>query len=94
MMRPTQMLFSPITVIFVAYVAVFLFQLGVIFPAEAKLFPVYSATASLMFLPHAVRVLATAIIGPKAFFLLYPAMVVAELIKERSFDRVLMEVQY
>ena len=83
--KPTQILFSPPTIIFVSYIAVFLFQLHVVFPAEAKLFPVYSTTASLMFLPHAVRVLASAIIGPKAFFLLYPAMVIAEMLEGRSF---------
>ena len=84
-LKPTQILFSPLTIIFVSYIAVFLFQLHAVFPAEAKLFPVYSATASLMFLPHAVRVLATAIIGPKAFFLLYPALVTAELLEGRNF---------
>ena len=85
-LKPTQILFSPLIVIFVSYIAVGLIQLYVIFPAEAKLFPVYSATASLMFLPHAVRVLATAIIGPKAFFLLLPATVAGNLIQSRSYE--------
>ena len=75
-----QILLSPLTIIFISYVAVFLFQLHVVFPAEAKLFSVYSATASLMFLPHAVRVLATAIIGPKVFFLLFPATIAGSLL--------------
>jgi hypothetical protein len=68
--KTKQILFSPLTIIFISYVAVFLFQLHVVFPAETKLFPVHSATASVMFLPHAVRVLATAIIRPKALFML------------------------
>ena len=86
--KPTQILFSPLTVVFVAYIAVFLFQLHVVFPTESKLFPVYSATASLMFLPHAVRVLATAVIGPKAFFLLVPATIAGSLIQSRSYGEV------
>ena len=84
--KPTQILLSPLIVIFVVYIAVFLFQLHVVFPVEARFFPVYSATASLMFLPHAVRVLTTAIIGPKAFFLLIPATITANLIQARSYE--------
>ncbi|MCK4862153.1 MAG: hypothetical protein KAS85_09605 [Rhodobacteraceae bacterium] len=86
--KPTQILLSPLIVIFVVYIAVFLFQLHVVFPVEARFFPVYSATASLMFLPHAVRVLAAAIIGPKAFFLLVPATIVGSLIQSRNYGEV------
>lgn len=39
-----------------------------------------------MFLPHAVRVLATAIIGPKVFFLLFPAALVEKLLQTRSYE--------
>lgn len=86
--RPTKILLSPPVVIFVTYVGMFFFQLHVIFPFEAKLFPVYATTASLMFLPHAVRVLATVIVGPKTFFFLFPALVITELLKGRSLDAV------
>lgn len=84
--KPVQILLSPLTIIFVIYVATFLFQLNVVFPVEASLLPTYSKIASLMFLPHAVRVLATAIIGPKAFFPLFPATLVGNLLRSRSFE--------
>ena len=87
-MKSAQVLLSPLTVIFISYIAVGLFQLHVVLPTESKLFPVYSATASLMFLPHAVRVLATAIIVPKAFFLLLPATIAGNLIQARSYGEV------
>lgn len=50
------------------------FQKFVIFPMESKLLPLYSQYASLVYLPHAVRVLATAIYGPKTFLVLLPAI--------------------
>lgn len=66
--------------------ATFFFQLHVVFPIETMLFPVYVKTASLMFLPHAVWALATAIIGPKAFFLLFPAIIVGSLLQARNYE--------
>lgn len=63
-------------VLFVAYVVMAGFQNYVIFPVEAKLLPLYSTYASLLYLPHAVRVLATAIYGPKTFWVLLPAILV------------------
>lgn len=65
---------SWIVVVFVAYFAMGSFQKYAIYPIEAKLLPLYSQYASLIFLPHAVRVLATAIYGPKTFLVLLPAM--------------------
>lgn len=65
---------SWIVVVFVAYCVMGGFQKYAIYPIEAKLLPLYSQYASLVFLPHAVRVLATAIYGPKTFFVLLAAM--------------------
>lgn len=84
-LKPTQILFSPMTVTFLAFIACAIIQLEVVYPVEAKLLPVYSATASLMYLPHAVRVLATVIIGPRAFFVLLPATMVTEFLRVHSF---------
>ena len=66
---------SWIVVVFVAYFVMASFQKYAIYPIEAKLLPLYSQYASLIFIPHAVRVLATAIYGPKTFLVLLPAMV-------------------
>jgi len=63
-----------VAVVFVAYVAMAAFQKYAIYPVEAKLLPLYSQYASLMYLPHAVRVLATTIYGSKTFFVLLPAI--------------------
>jgi len=82
---PKHILLSPVSITFLAFVSSAYLQLTLIYPTEAKLFPVYSMTASLMFLPHAVRVLATGILGPRAFFVLLPAMAASELLRTRSF---------
>lgn len=65
---------SWVVVVFVAYFVMGGFQKYAIYPIEARLLPLYSQYASLIFLPHAVRVLATAIYGTKTFFVLLPAM--------------------
>lgn len=46
--KPAQILLSPLAVIFGVYPGVFFFQLEVVFPTEARLFPVYAKTASLL----------------------------------------------
>ena len=56
------------------YFGVLLFELKVIFPAERALLAEYPSIVSLLFLPHAVRVLSTVIVGPKAFFVLFPTI--------------------
>ena len=65
---------SWIGVVFVTYIVLAGFQKFIIYPMEAKLLPLYSQYASLIYLPHAVRVLATAIYGPKTFWVLLPAI--------------------
>jgi len=72
--KPQKILTSWIAVVFIAYVALAAFQKFAIYPIEALLLPVYAQYASLMYLPHAVRVLATVIYGPKTFFVLLPAV--------------------
>ena len=65
---------SWIFVVFVVYIVMGGFQKHAVYPIEAKLLPLYSQYASLVFLPHAVRVLATAIYGARTFLVLFPAM--------------------
>ena len=59
-------------VVAICYFGVFLFEIKVVFPAERTLLSEYPGVISLLFLPHAVRVLSTVIIGPKVFFVLFP----------------------
>ena len=73
-LKPQELFTSWIAVVFIAYIVMGSFQKYAIYPIEARLLPLYSQYASLIFLPHAVRVLATAIYGAKAFFVLLPAM--------------------
>ena len=56
------------------FVSAHLLQLAVILPIEAKFLPNLTEIASIMYLPNAVRILATAIIGPRVFFALFPAI--------------------
>ena len=46
-------------VVFVAYFVMGIFQKYAIYPIEAKLLPLYSQYASLIFLPHAVMIFVT-----------------------------------
>ena len=59
------------------YFVVLLFEIEVIFPVEKMLLAPYPYVASLVFLPHAVRVLSTVIVGPKIFFVLFPTILVS-----------------
>ena len=59
------------------YFLVLLFEIEVIFPIEKSLLAPYPYVASLVFLPHAVRVLGTVIAGPKVFFVLFPTILVS-----------------
>lgn len=62
----------------VCFVALSTFQYYVVYPIEAALFPNFPTYVSILFLPHAVRVLSTVILGPKAFFALLPAVMVSQ----------------
>ena len=61
-------------VVAVCYIAVLLFEMKFVFPVERALLSDYQGITSLLFLPHAVRVLSTVIVGPKAFFVLFPTI--------------------
>ncbi|MGJ8585363.1 MAG: hypothetical protein ACSHXD_14810 [Marinosulfonomonas sp.] len=69
----TQFLIS-FLVVFFAYLVFHGLQLFLVLPIEEKLFPKMAQFASLMYLPHAVRVLSVAILGPVAFLALFPAV--------------------
>jgi len=65
--------------IFVAYVALWSIQYFIIFPLEAQALGKTAALVSMIYLPHAVRVLAAWMIGPKSIFALLPASFVTYL---------------
>ncbi|MEK9760260.1 MAG: hypothetical protein VW472_04395 [Candidatus Puniceispirillum sp.] len=67
------------TAIFVAYVALWSIQYFLIFPLEAQALGQTAALVSMIYLPHAVRVLAAWMIGPKSIFALLPASFVTYL---------------
>lgn len=65
-----------IGVVFFAYLIFHAVQVIVVMPVEERFAPKLTQFASLVYLPHAVRVLAVAIVGPQAFFALFPAILV------------------
>ena len=55
------------------HVSAFIIQMTVILPFEIAAAGHIGSLASVLFLPHAVRVLSVWLLGPKAFFALFPA---------------------
>ena len=55
------------------HVSAFIVQTYVILPYEVAAAGHIGSLASVLFLPHAVRVLSVWLLGPKAFFALFPA---------------------
>ena len=55
------------------HVSAFIIQVNFILPFEIDAVGHMGSLASVLFLPHAVRVLSVWLIGPKAFFALFPA---------------------
>lgn len=61
-----------------AFIGVSLFQWFAVYPLEVLLLSGHTTHASVLFLPHAVRVLSTVILGPRAFFALLPGVVISQ----------------
>lgn len=59
------------------YLLLFWISVHIIFPIEAAVLGDLTSISSILFLPHAVRVLATWLLGPKVLFALIPAEVIA-----------------
>ena len=55
------------------HVSAFIIQMTLILPFEVAAAGHIGSLASVLFLPHAVRVLSVWLLGPKAFFALFPA---------------------
>ncbi len=61
-----------LVLVFLLHFFAMMFQTHVLWPVEAILLGPLSAYASILFIPHAVRVLASWLLGPKALFALIP----------------------
>lgn len=64
---------SPLLVISLVYLGAFAFTFGVLMPAQTLLLPEVAHHASLLFLPHGVRVLTAWLYGFRALLLLTPS---------------------
>ena len=60
-------------IVMLLHVSAFIIQMTVILPFEIAAAGHIGSFASVLFLPHAVRVLSVWLLGPKAFFALFPA---------------------
>ena len=60
-------------IVMLLHVSAFIIQVKLILPFEAAAVGHVGSLASVLFLPHAVKVLSVWLIGPKAFFALFPA---------------------
>ena len=63
-----------------AYLFAFLIQRYLVFPLEISVTSGNAAFASLLFLPHAVRVLSAWLLGPKSLIAMIPATIATSLI--------------
>ena len=60
-------------IVMLLHVSAFIIQTTLILPFEVAAAGHIGSLASVLFLPHAVRVLSVWLLGPKAFFALFPA---------------------
>ena len=71
------------------HVGTFIIQVNFILPFEIDAVGHMGSLASVLFLPHAVRVLSVWLIGPKAFFALFPAsLLISFLFLRHEYDTV------
>ena len=60
-------------IVMLLHVTAFIIQMSIILPFEIAAAGHIGSLASLLFLPHAVKVLSVWLLGPKAFLALFPA---------------------
>ena len=61
-------------IISLAYIASYTLVVGFLSPLQHLIFPTFTTSISLLFLPHGIRILAAYYYGWKSFFLLLPSM--------------------
>ena len=69
-----------LVLVFLLHFFAMIFQTRVLWPIEAILLGPLSAYASILFIPHAIRVLASWLLGPKALFALIPVELIITLL--------------
>jgi hypothetical protein len=75
------------SVVTFTYIGLYFIQVNFILPLEKTYFGKLTTYASLLFLPHAVRVIAAWLLGPKAILALFPASLISIHIYEPITDR-------
>lgn len=75
------------SVVTLSYIGLYLIQANLILPLEHTHFGDLTKYASLLFLPHAVRVIVAWLLGPKAILALFPASLISIHIYEPITDR-------
>jgi hypothetical protein len=64
------------TVVSLAYLAAFIVTFEILMPVQALFFPEFSSRASLLFLPHGVRVLSAWLLGWRSVLALLPGVII------------------
>ena len=76
-------------IVMLLHVTAFIIQVSIILPFEIALAGHIGSLASVLFLPHAVKVLSVWLLGPKAFLALFPAEIfISYVFLWRDFDPV------
>ena len=75
------------SIVTLTYLGLYVLQVSFILPLEHAHFGNLTKYASLLFLPHAVRVIAAWLLGPKAILALFPASLISINIYEPIIDR-------
>ena len=82
---------NPYLITFVAYLLTYALHAQIIVPLESLATGTLASFASLLFLPHAVRVLSVWMLGPKALIGLLPAHLLVDVVRALTTDRELFD---
>tara|TARA_B110000003_G_C16539065_1_gene491948 strand:- start:128 stop:685 length:558 start_codon:yes stop_codon:yes gene_type:complete len=69
----TKQTIGAFTLINIAYIASYTLVAGFLAPLQSLIFPSFTTTISLLFLPHGIRILSAYYYGWKSFFILLPS---------------------
>ena len=89
----SKLLIGAFSIISFSYIAGYTLVAGFLAPLQSLLFPGFTTSISLMFLPHGIRILAAYYYGWKSFLLLMPAMYFMWMISVYGFNVLLHPLQ-
>ena len=89
----SKLLIGAFSIISFSYIASYTLVAGFLAPLQSLLFPGFTTSISLMFLPHGIRILAAYYYGWKSFLLLMPAMYFMWMISVYGFNVLLHPLQ-